>query len=88
MMSLKDRDKRLHLAVGFGITCLVGLIHPALGAAACAAAAWGKEWRDAADPAHHTTDGWDAYATTLGIPLGLVALEILPRLLALLPPLP
>ena len=37
------------------------------------AVAWGKERYDKAHPEAHTWDGWDAFATLIGVLLGVTA---------------
>lgn len=68
-------DKVLHLVAGTAITAVVGQLHPLMGTAVCLAAAWIKEDRDRRNPARHTRDGWDAYATAAGVLPGQVVLE-------------
>ena len=73
-------DKALHALVGLalGVVALTIAVdagmHPAWAFCAVlwagAAVAWGKERADRTDPAHHTWDGWDAFATLLGVQIG------------------
>lgn len=74
-------DKALHFVGGVIIGAIVAasgaaalglptLACSALGSLVGALAAWAKERRDKADPQHHTWDGWDAYATSLGAIIG------------------
>lgn len=60
------KDKLLHFIAGTVVMFTLGLLHPAIGLAACGVASWLKEEWDARRPATHTYDGWDAYATMLG----------------------
>jgi hypothetical protein len=70
-----EKDKLMHFVAGLGVALVVGAaLHPALGQAAAAFVGCWKEDRDAADPANHTYDGWDAYWTATG---GVPALALL-----------
>ncbi len=64
------RDKLLHAGAGFLIGVAGSMVHPALGAAAAAAAGYAKEARDRKAKEGHTFDGWDAYATAVGGAVG------------------
>lgn len=68
-------DKMYHFGVGLCVTVIVGAaLHPVAGVAACVFAGWIKEVYDKANPAKHTTDGWDAFATAAGAAPGLLLL--------------
>lgn len=64
---IKYIDKYLHLLVGTAITVIVGQHHPLSGELATIVAARWKEVFDKNNPETHTSDGWDAYATVIGI---------------------
>lgn len=83
-------DKALHFGAGFLITLAVGFLvqyHSALpqgmiaGLVACILVAWFKEERDSEDPANHTRDGWDAYATVCGAAPAFALMLLWPKLL-------
>lgn len=77
LSKIKNYDKYLHLGVGTCITVLVGLLHPILGQIATAIAARWKELYDKDHPDIHTMDGWDAYATLVGVVPGQIILALL-----------
>lgn len=62
-----QRDKLLHFVVGFIICLLFSQVHLALGTTATIVVAYLKEFYDSQHPHKHTYDGWDAYATCVGI---------------------
>ena len=79
-MTVKNLDKYQHLGVGSVIALLGALVAPPVGIFVCMLAAYVKEFLDKKDPAHHTYDGWDAFATGVG---SLVGVSIIHALVSL-----
>lgn len=64
---MKYQDKYLHFLVGFLICFLFSQVHLVLGSVVTIVVAYLKEFYDKQHPTKHTYDGWDSYATCLGI---------------------
>lgn len=77
-----QKDKVLHLLAGWVITVLVGYFtYHIVGIFATLIIAGLKEKYDGRYPEKHTVDGWDAYATTLGIIPGSITLMYMDKIL-------
>lgn len=69
-------DKLLHLAAGTALYVAGAAVHPVVGALFVLAGAWGREeW--SRRTGRGTRDGWDAFATMVGIPVGQLFLGLL-----------
>lgn len=71
------RDKLMHLAVGTIIYVIVSMFSVIGASALVAVVGAGKEYYDSKHPDKHNTDGWDAYATLLGVPVGMLIVKLL-----------
>lgn len=70
------KDKLYHLAVGTLSSFILSLVNPFF-ANLTLAIAYGKEYYDKQHPDKHTYDGWDAFVTSIGIPIGQILAALL-----------
>jgi uncharacterized membrane protein len=72
---MKHKDKLIHLLGGTAIFILFSFFSITLAMLVVAIMGVGKEYYDGLHPDKHTKDGWDAYATLLGVPLGMLIIQ-------------
>lgn len=78
LYKIRNYDKYLHFIVGICIvTSVTYFSNPVLGVLAVVIPARWKELFDKKRPDKHTVDGWDAYATVAGAPVGLALSDAL-----------
>lgn len=83
IVKIKNYDKYFHLIIGTTIMVLVGQYNTLAAEIATFIASRGKEMYDKGKP-NHSSDGWDAFSTALGIIPGHIILMYQQEILAYL----